>query len=52
MLQNNELKLIAIHSHHDKSEKDNYRLRIWLSDKAIEKGGKYSVEVDIHAIAK
>ena len=35
-----------------KSETDNYRLRIWLSDKAIEKGGKYSVEVDIHAIAK
>lgn len=35
-----------------KSDTDNYRLRIWLSDKAVAKGGNYSVEVDIHAIAK
>lgn len=35
-----------------KSCTDNYRLRIWLSDKAVVKDGSYSVEVDIHAIAK
>ena len=35
-----------------KAGTDNYRLRLWLSDKAIASGGNYSVEVDIHAIAK
>lgn len=35
-----------------KSETDNYRLRIWMSDKAAASTGNYSVEVDIHAIAK
>ena len=35
-----------------KSCVDNYRLRIWLSDKAEVKEGSYSVEVDIHAVAK
>lgn len=35
-----------------KSETDNYRLRIWMSDKAIASTGNYSVEVDIHAISK
>ncbi len=35
-----------------KSETDNYRLRIWMSDKAIITTGNYSVEVDIHAKAK
>ena len=35
-----------------KSETDNYRLRMWLSDKATSSGGKYSVEVDIHAVAR
>ncbi len=35
-----------------KSETDNYRLRVWLSDKALTTGGKFSVEVEIHAIAK
>ena len=35
-----------------KSGTDNYRLRIWLSDSATSVGGSYSVEVDIHAVAK
>ena len=35
-----------------KSETDNYRLRMWLSDKAMSAGGTYSIEVDIHAVAK
>ena len=35
-----------------KSETDNYRLRMWMSDKGKVTGGKYSVEVDIHAVAK
>lgn len=35
-----------------KSGTDNYRLRIWLSEDAQVSGGTYSVEVDIHAVAK
>jgi len=35
-----------------KSETDNYRLRIWLSDESLATGGNFSVEVDIHAVAK
>ena len=35
-----------------KSETDNYRLRIWMSDKALSSGGKYSVEININAVAK
>ena len=35
-----------------KYETDNYRLRIWMSDKAAASTGDYSVEDDIHAIAK
>ena len=35
-----------------KSETDNYRLRMWMSDKALTASGNYSVEIDIHAIAK
>ena len=35
-----------------KSGTDNYRLRIWMSDKALISTGNFSVEIDIHAIAK
>ncbi|MBP5678499.1 MAG: hypothetical protein J6X28_01565 [Bacilli bacterium] len=35
-----------------KSETDNYRLRIWMSEDALATGGSYSVAVDIHAVAK
>ncbi len=35
-----------------KNETDNYRLRVWLSDKALTTGGKFSLEIEIHAIAK
>ena len=34
-----------------KSGSDNYRLRIWKADTAVP-GGDYSIEVDIHAVAK
>ena len=40
---------------HDKTSEDisgNYRLRLWLSNKATIQEGDYSVEVDIHALAK
>lgn len=35
-----------------KSGTDNYRLRIWLSEEALTTGGSYSVDIDIHAVAK
>lgn len=35
-----------------KTSTDNYRLRIWLSDKSLLTEGKYAVEVNIKAIAK
>lgn len=34
------------------SSPDNYRLRIWLSDKAVIQDGKYSVEVAVNGVAK
>lgn len=36
----------------NKSSTDNYRLRIWLSDKSSLTEGKYAVEVNINAKAK
>ncbi len=44
--------MVLVNSHTLKTITENYRLRIWLSDKAVLKDGSYSVEVDIHAIAK
>ena len=44
--------MILVDSQKVKSGTDNYRLRIWLSDKAAVTSGSYSVEIDIHAIAK
>lgn len=35
-----------------KDVKENYRLRIWLSDKSLTKQGNYSVEVILNGIAK
>lgn len=35
-----------------KAGTDNYRLRLWMSDKAVSTGGSYYLEVDIHAVAK
>ena len=34
------------------SNTDNYRLRIWLSDKAVLDNGNYAVEVEVNGIAK
>ena len=34
------------------SNTDNYRLRMWLSDKSNLNEGTYSVEVEVHGIAK
>ena len=31
---------------------DNYRLRIWLSDKSVTTDGNYSVKVVVNALAK
>lgn len=36
----------------NKSSTDNYRLRIWLSDKSSLSEGKYAVEININANAK
>ena len=44
--------MVLVNSQKVKSETDNYRLRIWLSNKASVVSGSYSVEIDIHAIAK
>ena len=34
------------------SNTDNYRLRMWLSDKASTNNGNYSVEIEVYGIAK
>lgn len=34
------------------SLKDNYRLRMWLSNKSLTKNGNYSVEIVVNGIAK
>ena len=34
------------------SSTDNYRLRMWLSDKSVVQNGTYSVEIEVHALAK
>lgn len=44
--------MVLINTQKVKSGTDNYRLRLWLSDKASVTSGSYSVEIDIHAIAK
>lgn len=44
--------MVLLNSQTKKTITENYRLRMWLSDKAIVKDGSYSVEIDIHAIAK
>ena len=35
-----------------RSLKDNYRLRMWLSNKSLSKSGNYSVEVVVNGHAK
>ena len=47
-----EDSMILIKDTTKKALKDNYRLRMWLSDKGLSKSGNYSVEVVVNGKAK
>lgn len=44
--------MILLQSKAVKSIKDNYRLRIWLSDKSLLPMGNYAVKVEVNGVAK
>lgn len=47
-----EGSMILVKEKTKKSLKDNYRLRMWLSNKSLTKNGNYSVEVVVNGKAK
>lgn len=44
--------MILVKSKAKKSSKDNYRLRMWLSDKSLLSNGDYSIDVVVNGVAK
>lgn len=47
-----EGSMVLLKEKRKKDVKENYRLRMWLSDKSVTKQGNYSVEVIVNGIAK
>lgn len=47
-----EDSMVLVKDKTEKSLKDNYRLRMWLSNKSLTKTGNYSVEVVVNGTAK
>lgn len=47
-----EGSMVLLKEKRKKDAKENYRLRMWLSDKSVTKQGNYSVEVIVNGIAK
>ena len=44
--------MVLVNTKKTNATPDNYRLRIWLSDKSVMTNGKYSVEVEVNGVAK
>lgn len=44
--------MILVDTKKTNSSVDNYRLRIWLSDKSVATDGDYSIKVEVNALAK
>ncbi len=44
--------MVLVHSKAIQSSKDNYRLRMWLSDKSVMEKGNYSVDIVVNGHAK
>lgn len=44
--------MILVDTKKTNSSIDNYRLRIWLSDKSVATDGDYSIKVEVNALAK
>ena len=47
-----EDSMVLVKSHTTKDLKENYRLRLWLSNKGLTKTGNYSVEIVVNGKAK
>lgn len=47
-----EGSMVLLKEKRKKDVKENYRLRMWLSDKSVTKQGNYGVEVIVNGIAK